>query len=742
MPEFEFYDPEGQKRTVTADSRDMAQKAFDYAFPNMPPAGNIVVGSDRAYVTPEPGRPSSLSVELKGKGQQEIQDAVAALELRRRNAITSGPLDASLLQGMTLGYGDEAASGAFGAAQALRGMFRPGPDQPPIEGQLPKRSSFGEGYNVAQEAQRQQLAQERKDMPVLSAGVQAGGSLLPATAMPVSRALQAAPMAYRMLGGGLTGGALGTAAGFGEGSGLDDRLSKAGTGGLVGGALGTAAPPVGAGLGNLATMVADYFNPAVRQGLTALGLGRPAAQLVTRSMGQDDALMPGGLGRTRITEAGPNASLADSGPSGVGLLDAVTQAGGPGTAIGTRFAAERGQAANRDLTAGLDATLGAPVPLAQMTQGIRTGSAAARGTAYDTAYAQPIDYTAPNARGLQDALGEVPEAAYGAANRLLTADRARALLAGEPVPPLAPAVRGQPLNVQQIDYLTRGLRQEAEAGADAGALGGRTDISRALQGLAGDLRGRLSALVPEYRTALQTAADPISRAQALEVGSNLMKPSMGRDEVAQELAHRTTGPELQAIRTGVRAHIDDLMANVRDAMSNPNLDAREAARALGEINSRAGREKLQMIMDPLQYQSLQTQLLQATRGLNLAANMATNSKTAARQAFQQTAAEVQEPGILGSAMEGRPLQMTQRITQGMFGRSPADRTAMSDEMQRQVAQILADQRGGNALTTLDRLVQLQGGMQSSEAAGRLVRDYFSRLVPPAGVAGFESERYR
>src|SRR3954462_469746 len=151
MPEFEFYDPEGQKRTVTADSRDMAQKAFDYAFPNTPPAGNIVVGSDRAYVTPEPGRQPSLSVDLKGRSQQEIQDAVAALELRRRNAITSGPLDAALLPGLTLGWGDDAAPGAFGGAEALGSLFRPGPDQPPIEGQLPRRSSFGEGYDVAQE---------------------------------------------------------------------------------------------------------------------------------------------------------------------------------------------------------------------------------------------------------------------------------------------------------------------------------------------------------------------------------------------------------------------------------------------------------------------------------------------------------------------------------------------------------------------------------------------------------------
>src|SRR3954471_16183765 len=397
MPEFEFYDPEGQKRTVTADSRDMAQKAFDYAFPNMPPAGNIVVGSDRAYVTPEPGRPSSLSVELKGKSQQEIQDAVAALELRRRGGFTSGPLDASLLQGMTLGYGDELASAAYGA----KNYFQPRSELPPIEGTLPRRSNFGEGYDVAQEMQRQQLAQERKDMPVLSPGAQLGGSLLPATAMPVSRALQGAPMAYRMLGSGLTGAGYGAASGFGEGSGLDDRLSKAGTGGLVGGALGTAAPPVGAGLGNLGTMVANYLNPAVRQGLNTLGLGRPAAQLVTRSMGQDDALAGGGLGRQRITEAGPNASLADSGPSGVGLLDAVTQAGGPGTAIGTRFAAERGQAANRDLTAALDASLGPPVGLAQMTQGIRTGSAAARDTAYQTAYAQPIDYSAPLGREIE-----------------------------------------------------------------------------------------------------------------------------------------------------------------------------------------------------------------------------------------------------------------------------------------------------------------------------------------------------
>lgn len=715
MPTYELTTKEGRSFRIDADSLDLAQKAFDQAFrPTTPapepPPGVIVHDVNRSYVTGPPGAPS---VDTKGMSQPDRNVAAAALALRQNAPLPGMQGVTPLFQGLTASFGDEAVSTLRGISSALTG------------------GSFGGAYKLAQEAQRQNLAQERAEAPVASAIGQIGGAL---TTAPVFGALAPTgaglPLAARMGLGGAVGGAYGAAEGFGSGSGLKDRLGHAGLGAILGGTAGFAVPLAAEGLKRGANKALDYFS--VTKALQQLGIGRPAGDAVMRSMAADDAFA--GSGAANIAAAGPQAMLADAGPAARGALDAAAQSGGPAARIARQAADQRGAQANQSLRSALDAALGGPPQgVETMTSGIRQGSQAARGAAYDAAYAAPIDYSAPMARDLQAAMKRVPPEAIAAANKLMHVEGAQSQQIMANIDANGRVVFERLPDVRQIDYITRGLRQVAEAGEEAGKLGGRTPISNAYNNLAGDIRGVLRNMVPEYGKALETAADPISRVQATRLGAEILRPGMARDEVAAAVKGMT-GPERQAMQQGIRSHIDDLMANVKAAASDPNQDARETWRALRELNTRAVKEKLSTALDPAQADALATEIGRATKAAELYAGMSRNSATYGRMAVAEANKELQQPGAVGSLMEGRPLQATQRSLQFLFGRTPQDKVAATDEMNKQIAEVLTGKRGQAALADLIALSRAYRVGQSNE---ELARTIGSNLGTGGGLLGYQ-----
>lgn len=682
-----------------------------------PPPGVMVHDVNRSYITggTDPAERPPPYVDTTNMTQQQRQEAAAALALRQQGG--SGAIlprqAVPLSQGFSLNFGDELMSAGAAAAANLR-----------------HGAPFGETYNTMQEAQRQDLAQSRAEYPVGSALSQAGGALLSvpgltqlgrmglgaagrllgfgAPAAPVVAPAAVAPSLGRLIAGGaLTGAGYGAAQGFGEGSGLEERLKDMGIGVGTGAAIGAAAPVVGE-LGRAGVNKAlDAYR--VGRAYTGLGLGRPAGDAVTRALAADDAFA-GGVGAQNIARAGPEGMLADAGPSTTGALDYVVQRGGPGTLVAGQAIRQRGEEANQALTGALDQTLGAPQGVNAMVTNIRQGSAAARDAAYNAAYAAPIDYAAPAARDLENLLGRVPSKAIIKANELmqLEGQQSQQILANIAQDGTVTYTRMP--DVRQVDYITRALRHLAESGEDAGKLGGRTDFSRAYTNLSRDIRGVTSDLVPEYGTALNTAADAISRGQATRIGYDMLKAGTGRDEVVAAV-DRMSNPELEAVRQGVRSHIDDLMANVKAAASDPNQDAREAIRALNQLNSRAARDKLSTVLDPIQLASLNREIQRATAGAQLVANTATNSKTAGRLAVGEAMKEMQAPGVMGQMAEGGGLPTLYRTTMRyIFGGTPQDKLRAADEVNRQVAEILTARYGNRGPQSI--LPILQGAYQA------------------------------
>lgn len=719
MPTFELTTNDGRSFRIDADSLDLARKAFDTAFSGgaaaapEPPPGAIVHDVNRSYVTGASGAPS---VDTTGMTQEQRNLAAGALQ-QRQNAPFPMRGAAPFFQGLSASFGDEAVSLLRGLSSALTG------------------GSFKDSYNLAQETQRQELAQERAEHPFRSAAGQIGGALAQAPAlgraMAVGRGL---PLAGRMGVGSGLGGAYGALEGFGSGSGAGGRVQNAATGALIGAAAGMAAPLVMEGATAAANKVLDAAT--VNRMLLQLGVKRPAGDAVMRAMNADDAF--GGSGAANIAAAGPQGMLADAGPSARGALDTAAQSAGPAARVARQAVDDRGVVAANELRASLDNVLGAPQGVEATTSAIRQGSASARDAAYTAAYAAPIDYSAPLARNIESALTRVPGKAIAKANELMQLEGAQSQQIMATIGNDGSVVFQRMPDVRQLDYITRGLRHLAESGEDAGKLGGRTDFSNAYTRLAQNIRGTLRQLVPEYGAALDTAADPISRVQATRLGAEMLKPGMGRDEVAMAVNGMTV-PEREAVKQGMRSYIDDLMANLRAAASDPNQDAREGVAALSRLNSRAVREKLATVLDTNEAFALAKTIGEATKAVELRAGMARNSATYGRMAVAEANKELQQPGPVGSLMEGKPLQASQRALQFLFGRTPQDKVAATDEMNRQIAEILTGNRGPAALSDLIALRSAyQTGLQNQAAAQAIG----SNLGLGIGLGGYQLLRHR
>jgi len=177
---------------------------------------------------------------------------------------------------------------------------------------------------------------------------------------------------------------------------------------------------------------------------------------------------------------------------------------------------------------------------------------------------------------------------------------------------------------------------------------------------------------------------------------------LARDE-AREVIEGFTRPQMAMVRQGVRSRIDEVLANVTDIVSNPNIDAKEAIRAVRDLSSRAARDKIRMIMDnPADANRLFGELAKATKALELRANVATNSRTYGRTAADEAVKEATDGGALGALLRGEPMQAGRRTIQNVTGRTPQGQRAMADAVLGELADTLTLQ-GQEAIDMLSSL---------------------------------------
>lgn len=530
----------------------------------------------------------------------------------------------------------------------------------------------------------------QQEFPIAdAAGVVAGNVLGPAP-LAMTRLGQRAfgldrsmPLWQRGLAGGTSAGIITGLDSLSEGKAPMDALADAGFGFGAGATAGMTMPWIEDGLSALGRRFGLLPSDA------ATDLSRPARETLVRAGGADDAFGPRGV--AALQEGGPTAMAADAGPALRSVLDTSIQRAGPGATAAREAIEARASQANVDVTRALDETLGTPQGITATTTATRRGTQAARGDAYDRAYATPISYASPAGQQIEALIPRVPHGVIELANRMMRAEGVQSAQIMARVGDDGAVQFMRMPDVRQLDYITRALNQAARSGEGQGALGGMTDIGRIYSNLSREIRDATRTAAPAYDEALRTAAQPIRQIEALKTGGGLLSPSTTRDAAREELAG-LTGPELAAVRQGVRSHIDDVVANVRAIVSDPNLDAREVSKALGDLSSRAARDKLAMIVDdPAQANRLFATLGQATRALELRASVSRNSATYGRLAADRAVNEAIAGGPLKALFRGEPLNMGRRAAQATFGTGPAADLNLADEVWAELAEALTRQ---------------------------------------------------
>jgi hypothetical protein len=376
------------------------------------------------------------------------------------------------------------------------------------------------------------------------------------------------------------------------------------------------------------------------------------------------------------------------------------------------------------VTQKLDDVLGSPRGVKEAARDIRQGTASARSTVYDAAYDSPLDYASNSGRQIESLFPRIPRQAIREANALmqLKGERSQQILI-DLAPDGSVQFRQMP-DVRQLDYITRGLNQVAENLDGTGAMAGQSTKGQAYKDLSTALRTALRTAVPAYDDALRTAREPIQQVQGMKFGYDLLKPSTTRDVVRMEV-ERMTPPQLEAVRMGVRSHIDDVLANVKTAASNIDKEGMpELRRMLGDLSTKAAREKLRAIIpNRREYAELVRELDRASRSLLLSADTAANSRTFGRQATAQGIKDSLEPGVVGNALRGKPLDTSRRAVQQFFGTSPQDDIAREDQVYSEIARFLTGARGGPATQRTNQALMdaYRVGAQNEALAGNVAR---------------------
>ena len=625
-------------------------------------------------------------------------DQMAADDIALNSAPGVGPIS-KILQGVPFvgQYADEAAgaiSNAIGGDPNVTQYMRD------VQGAMDRqRPGAAMGYQIA--------------------GGVAGGLPLAAPVGAAYTAIGPTSLAGKVATGGLlggvTGGVEGAVSGYGAGN-DGDRAQTAGEWGILGGGLGTAIgaalPAVGAGASAGYRAVRDQVSSTPSQ---VPGMSRTASDRVLQSVGADSA-SPNAL-------RGPDAMLADIGPATRGLLDEAVNVSPTGAAVAGRAVSDRAASTTGRLNTVFDDVLGGPEGIRSVQNAVRQSTQPGVKAAYRQAYSTPIDYSSEAGRKIESLIERLPARQVSRAVDLATDQM---IYDGLPSPQIMARVGNdgrvafeQMPNTIQLDYIKRAFDQIAQDSIDP-ITGRFSSQGNFANRIARDLADALGDANPAYRTALNEAADGFTLERAGQIGRKILSPQSTREDIA-EWAARATDIERRVLGQTLRSDIDERMSNVVRAVSDGNMEAREAQKILRDMSSRSVRDKLETALGSDQAGRIFDALEETASALETRAAVAANSRTAARtEGTRRTQEAMQyEPGqIVRDAASGRMVDAPRRVLESAVGNTAADRAARQDEVYRQIAEYLT-QRGPQATQSFQQAQGLLSAIPQQQAnAGR------------------------
>lgn len=605
----------------------------------------------------------------------------------------------------------------------------------------------GGGDPVKTQVAREMQAKFEKENPATATTGQiaTGLTTVPAAIMSGS----ALPAASGMIGkavtglglGGLLGGVEGAVSGYGSGvddkSRADNAAKRGSAGAVVGAVTGAAAPVVAAGISKGARSVLDSLS--VNKQAAKLGVSRAAADAVTNAMRADDTL--GVAGGRNMVRAGEDAMLADAGGAAQSLLDTTIQRSGAGARVASGAVQDRAGRAAQRLTNVMDVTLGKPQGINKAARDISKASAEARAFAYKAAYSKPINYASAQGRKIEEVVSRVPpsimrDAIQEANDAMRAAGQKSMQIMADIADDGTIAFREMP-NVQQLDELKKALGTVAQNNVDK--FGRKTASGKRAGDLAKELRDAVSDAVPAYGAAVKRGGDKIAEDRALELGYELLRPSTTREVVA-EGTKGITDAERKQLALGVRQYIDDTMANVTKAISDPNIDAREAAKALKDLSSRSAREKITAAIGEGKAKALFREIEKADMALGLKAATVQNSKTFSRQAMNDAVlANRGAGGPVEALKRGNLVDAGRKAIQTVTGATDQAAQQADEQVFTEVAKLLTGPRGPDAMRALQSLMEIYQKVPQNAATARTVGNSgAASLLLPAYQTGTQS----
>ena len=598
----------------------------------------------------------------------------------------------------------------------------------------------------AGESARRAVEAVREERPGQALGLEVAGAvaslplLAAATPASVPAYVAAAPsLAGKARRAGVIGGAAGVVegaiSGFGRGE-EGDRIEPAmegGTFGLLGAPIAAAMPIAGAGV-KIAWQ--NFKGRAVPEIARRLGISNDAAKVVRKALENDDL----DAAARALDRAGSTSMLADAGPATQQLLDVSITAGGTAPRIAREAIEGRAAESGARMNKVLDNTLGSPEGTETLRRGIREETSLSRDATYRTAYKQPIDYSGRRGRYLENLMQRVPQSAINRANDLMRIEGVQsAQILADIADDGSIAFIRMP-DVRQLDYITRALGDVASTqNAAGGVLGGTTQLGRATENLSRDIRRTLRNEVPAYGVALDTSADAIRRANAVNLGASILAPSTTREMVRDGLkgAGKT---ERDAAKAGLRSAIDEKLANVSAVASDSNTDIREFQKMANELRSRAMRDNMESLLGGSAATRLYNELDEQVVSLELRAAVARNSATARRQAIQGQVEDITAPGIfatlLGDGPEAGPVNATKRVVAALAGNTAEARALRKMGIYDEIANALVNTRGPQAQQALRLVERAMAGEALSKIQARTIA---RAMTTPAAMAIYAAE---
>lgn len=577
----------------------------------------------------------------------------------------------------------------------------------------------GNDQGEATELVRSMQAREERERPVqtvatrFAGGVTATAPLLATWAAMLPRGMSMVGKTATGLAAGTIGGAAeGAVSGYGAGTDPDTRREGAKRGAVIGGALGgavgAAAPAVAAGVGSMANRAIDAFT--VGKQAKQVGLSRPSYQMLSRTMQADDSLGPTGL--KNLVRGGPDAMVADAGPTSRALLDTSIQSSGPAARVARQAVEDRAARSAGTINQSLDANM---APLRQ-TANAGFERQVDLDPLYKRAYANPIDYSDPRAMEIESLIksGRVPMDAIKEANDAMRRQGVQSRQINAVIKPDGTIEYETLPDTRQLDYIARALGEVADSADNQGKLGGTTSKGRDYRNLQQDIRKRLRKLNPDYAEALDKAGTEIGRKRAFDYGAELLRPGVTRRDVYEFMKDLPGKAERDELVQGVRQQFDDAIANVRAAVTDQNMDARESMQAIRALSSRATREKVEMLVGQQRAEALYRDLDRAMVAQELRAGVADNSKTYARQNINQMVTENLESGPINQLREGKIVNSGREALASVLGRSPAERQGLRDQNYEEIARFLTTARGPDAMIALNTLSRIGQRLPANE----------------------------